>query len=143
MNSANRPIKILKRPSNIMRFELTKCRLAMLTFGQQKVFNMRYFYVVETNGVGDAAIDEVVVLMSQQARISTRRRSERWELRVHGTSVSIKFLHKYDRDDFLTAFDPANKEFLARHSLICVGAQAYPTWLDRVAIFLLLDRASK
>lgn len=104
---------------------------------------MRYFYVVETNGVGDAAIDEVVVLMSQQARISTRRRSERWELKVHGTSVSIKFLHKYDRDDFLTAFDPANKEFLARHSLICVGAQAYPTWLDRVAIFLLLDRASK
>lgn len=104
---------------------------------------MRYSYCLNTLNATESVVDEALGRMAQQARISTRRRSYKWDLKVHAEQIKIRFLHMADRDDFLDAFDSGNKEVLKRHGF-AIGGQANARLFYRAERFLLpLNNSSK
>lgn len=102
---------------------------------------MYHVYSLNTMNIADTALDEIVQLMVQQARISSRRRPDRWKLEVHNDNVCIRFLHKYDCNDFLSVFETECDDFLGRHDLMFSAVYRSAKAYDRAERDLLPIRA--
>ena len=88
---------------------------------------MRYSYALRIEYIDNAAVNGILSLMMDQARISTRQRSGMWTLDVSSRYSCINFRRKTDRDDFLEVFEAENEEFLKRHGLVLVSPNSSPS----------------
>ncbi|WP_232631731.1 hypothetical protein [Methylobacterium sp. Leaf118] len=88
---------------------------------------MQYSYVLRFGFSGDGAINDVLSLMMDQARISTRQRSGMWTLSVSDHYSCIKFRRKTDRDDFMEVFETKKEEFFAAYGLDLVSPNTSPS----------------
>lgn len=79
---------------------------------------MRYFYGICIDKIEDATIDELYIMMSKQARISTRRKLFMFNIMLSGDTITVNFDYKRDRDDFESTFEKTNREFLEKHGFI-------------------------
>ncbi|MHB2207964.1 hypothetical protein [Methylobacterium sp. CM6257] len=71
-------------------------------------------------------LDELVVLVMKQARISTRRRTSEWEMRLDWLRLRVRFERKGYYDDFVDAFEEENVEFLSRNGFIADEPEIKP-----------------
>lgn len=79
---------------------------------------MKYYYCMLLLDTDCIALGDITRLAAQQACVSTRQRTDRWELKVHADHVYIRFLHKADMRDFSEAFEEALDDVLAHHGLV-------------------------
>lgn len=79
---------------------------------------MKYRYVIGIYIYNDVAVDELVDLMTQQMRISTRRRRCNCKLVIWGESITIYFRYKDDCIDFSDAFEKIKESFIIKHEFI-------------------------
>jgi hypothetical protein len=85
---------------------------------------MRHSYCIDIRKQDDAVLDELVVLVMKQARISTRRRTSEWEMRLDWLRLRVSFERKGHYDDFVDAFEEENVEFLSQNGFIEAETEA-------------------
>ncbi|UYW29486.1 hypothetical protein OKC48_13580 [Methylorubrum extorquens] len=98
---------------------------------------------MRTVAISDGAHDEVVSLMIEQARISSRRRSDMWMFTAFAGQACVKFQRKSDRDDFLEIFESRIEGFLARHDLVFISNNSFPKLAKCATSSLLSVNASQ
>lgn len=79
---------------------------------------MRHIYNIFLDDVEDITIDELYIMMSKQARVSTRRQPDSFEITLSARNITLRCHYKRDRDDFERTFEKMNREFLEKHGFI-------------------------
>ena len=79
---------------------------------------MRHSYYIDIMKKDDAVLDELLVLVMRQARISSRRRTLEWDMRLDQSHLRVRFYLKGNYDDFVDAFAKKNWDFLERNGFI-------------------------
>jgi len=85
-----------------------------------------YSYYIRIKNKDDSVLDELLILIMKQVRISTRRRTIRWEMRMDYFHLRVRFEVKGDYNDFAEAFKKDNADFLQQYGFIEAEPKAEP-----------------